>query len=96
MQGLLRRVVSSGVYQEKNFVDDPFAEKILGADVWVLMERVIKIMGPLLLLCRLADGQKPVISKLYGIQLYVRQQIERVSEPTGTNLTITPNLVLLH
>ena len=66
MRDLLRRVVRSGVYVEKNFVDDPFAQKILTADVWALMARVIKMMGPLLLLCRLSDGQKPVISKLYG------------------------------
>ena len=56
MKELLRRVVSSGVYQEKNFVDDPFPAKILSADVWALMERVIKCMGSLLLLCRLSDG----------------------------------------
>ena len=84
MKGLLRRVVNSGVYQEKNFVDDPFPNKVLAADVWSLMERVIKCMGPLLLLCRLADGQKPVISKLYGTQLYVREQIEQSAATAGT------------
>lgn len=84
MKDLLRRVVNSGVYQEKNFVDDPFPNKILAADVWSLMERVIKCMGPLLLLCRLADGQKPVISKLYGTQLYVREQIEQSATTAGT------------
>ena len=76
MKALLRRVVDSGVYTEKNFVDDPFPEKINGAEVWELMERVIKTMGPLLLLCRLADGQKPVISKLHGTQLYARKEME--------------------
>ena len=84
MKELLRRVVNSGVYQEKNFVDDPFPVKILAADVWALMERVIKCMGPLLLLCRLADGQKPVISKLYGTLLYVREQIEQSATAAGT------------
>ena len=83
MKALLRRVVSSGVYQEKNFVDDPFPAKILASDVWSLMERVINCMGPLLLLCRLADGQKPVISKLYGTQLYVREQIEQSATTAG-------------
>ena len=34
MKDLLCRVVSSGVYQEKNFKDDPFPENIMGADVW--------------------------------------------------------------
>ena len=84
MKELLRRVVNSGVYQEKNFVDDPFPAKILAADVWSLMERVIKCMGPLLLLCRLADGQKPVISKLYGTHLYVREQMEQSATAAGT------------
>ena len=83
MKDLLRRVVSSGVYQEKNFKEDPFPAKVLGAEVWALMARVISIMGPLLLLCRLADGQKPVISKLYGTQLYVRQHIQREADAAG-------------
>ena len=76
MKNLLRRVVRSGVYIEKNFIEDPFAARIHGADVWALMQRVMDTMGPLLLLCRLADGQKPVISKLYGTQLYVREKME--------------------
>ena len=76
-------MVRSGVYQEKNFVDDPFPESILGADKWELMDRTIKIVGPLLLLCRLADGQKPVISKLYGTQLYVSKCIETLAAAAG-------------
>jgi len=46
------------------------------------MQRVVDTLGPLLLLCRLADGQKPVISKLYGTQLYVRSKLEQ-SATTG-------------
>lgn len=85
MKTLLRRVVQSGVYTEKNFVDDPFPAKVMAADVWSLMQRVIKCLGPLLLLCRLADGQKPVISKLYGTQLYVREQMESSATAAGTS-----------
>ena len=85
MKALLRRVVNSGVYQEKNFVDDPFPAKILGGDVWAMMDRVIKTMGPLLLLCRLADGQKPVISKLYGTQLHVRKVMEDAGAAAGAD-----------
>ena len=73
MKAVLRRVVGSGVYEEKNFADDEYAEKIAGAEVWENINRVITMMGPLLLLARLADGQKPVISKLHGTQLYVRK-----------------------
>ena len=47
------------------------------------MKRVIKAMGPLLLLCRLADGQKPVMSKLYGTQLYIRETLEKIAEQEG-------------
>ncbi len=83
MKPLLRRVVLSGVYKEKNFANDPFAAKILGAEIWQIMEQVITMMGPLLLLCRLADSQKPVISKLYGTQLYVRQQLQQMSSATA-------------
>ena len=75
--------MTSGVYREKNFVADPFPVSILGADKWELMDRVIKVLGPLLLLCRLADGQKPVISKLYGTQLYVRKCIETFAAAAG-------------
>lgn len=85
MRDLLRRVVQSGVYVEKNFSSDPFPEKIKGPDVWQLLERVIKMMGPLLLLCRLADGQKPVISKLYGTQLYVRQEMQKMATASGAD-----------
>ena len=87
MRELLRRVVTSGVYREKNFVadngPDPFPAAILAADKWELMDRTIKILGPILLLCRLADGQKPVISKLYGTQLYVRKCIETLAAEAG-------------
>ena len=63
-------------YVEKNFANDPFKEEILGSDRWSTMETVIKTMGPLLILYRLTDGQKPVISNLYDTQLYVRKQME--------------------
>ena len=82
MKVLLRRVVQSGVYVEKNFAGDTIAPKILGPEVWQILERVTKMLGPILLLCRLADGQKPVISKLYGTQLYVRQQMESIANET--------------
>ena len=83
MKALLRRVVASGVYREKRFRDDPFPEKIDGADVWDLLKRVCDCMGPILLLCRLADSQKPVISKCYGTQLYVRQQLRNSATRAG-------------
>ena len=80
MKTLLRRVVSSGVYKEKNFVDDPYVEMIQGAEVWSTIERVVVMLGPLLLLCRLADSQKPVMSKLHGTQLWVRDEMEKIAE----------------
>ena len=83
MRDLLRRVVGSGVYADKNFKDDPFKAKVEGEEVWKQMEMVMKTMGPLLLLCRLADGQKGVISKLHGTQLYVKDKIERVANKYG-------------
>ena len=76
MKAMLRRVVNSGVYKEKNFVDDPFPDEINGVEKWKLMGKVVETMCPLLLLCWLVDGQKPVISKLYGTQLYVRSRME--------------------
>ena len=85
MRDLLRRVVNSGVYQEKRFKDDPFVDKINGAHVWQLMDRTLAIMGPILLLCRLADGQKPVVSKLYGTLLYVRNEMEKIAAPCPTH-----------
>ena len=85
MKDLLRRIVNSGVYTEKNFTEDPFKDHILGADKWSLMERVTDTMGPLLLLIRLADGQKPVISKLHGTQLYVRSKLEQSAVRAGAD-----------
>ena len=82
MRDLLRRVATSGVYVEKNFLEDKVKPEIVAADPWALMDRVIEVMGPLLLLCRLADGQKPVMSKLYGTQLYVKDQMQTVAEAT--------------
>lgn len=82
MRDLLRRVVQSGVYVEKHYVDDEFKPEVESADVWDAMDRVTKTLGPLLLLCRLADGQKAVMSKLYGTMLYVRQKIEDVAAET--------------
>ena len=83
MKPLLRRIVNSGVYVEKNWTNDIYKEDILGAEKWQLMQRVITMMGPLLLLCRLADGQKPVISKLHGTQLYVREKMEELAAAAG-------------
>ena len=85
MKPLLRRVVNSGVYREKNFRDDPFPEPINGDDKWALIQRVCKMMGPLLLLCRLADGQKPVMSKVHGTQLYVRKVMEDMATAAGAD-----------
>ena len=83
MRDLLRRVVTSGVYVEKNFQEDPIKDLVLAPDMWELMDKVIKILGPILLLCRLADGQKPVISKLYGTQLYVRKSMQSIAAAAG-------------
>ena len=83
MKPLLRRVVNSGVYRDKNFIDDPFVDVINADEKWDLMQIVTNTMGPLLLLCRLADGQKPVMSKLHGTQLYVRQKIEACALEAG-------------
>ena len=55
---------------------------IVGPEVWQMMKRVTDMLGPLLLLCRLADGQKPVISKLYGTQLHVRNRMELLARDT--------------
>lgn len=83
MKPLLRRVVTSGVYTEKNFVDDPYPDVINGAEVWTKIDRVVQMMGPLLLLCRLADGQKPVMSKLHGTQLHVRKLMQDRAAAAG-------------
>ena len=83
MKPLLRRVVVSGVYTEKNFADDPYAAVINAAELWTKIERVVAMMGPLLLLCRLADGQKPVMSKLHGTQLHVRKTMQDMAAAAG-------------
>ena len=57
-------------------------DAITATEVWTAIERVVVMMGPLLLLIRLGDGQKPVISKLYGTMLYVRKFMEERAEAT--------------
>ena len=86
MRDLLRRTVASGVYVEKNFLEDDIKADIVAPDVWAACDSVINMLGPLLLLCRLADGQKAVMSKLYGTQLYVRHQMEFIADasPEGS------------
>ena len=80
MKPLLRRVVGSGVYKEKNFADDEYADAITATEKWTAIERVTVMMGPLLLLIRMGDGDKPIISKLYGTMLYVRHFMTRRAE----------------
>ena len=65
---------------EKRLTNDEIKPEVVGADPWDLMDRILNIMGPLLLLCRLADGQKPVMSKFYGTTLCVRQKIQDVAD----------------
>ena len=79
MRDLLRSVVVSGVYTDKNFQNDPFKEVIMGAEKWEEMDKVVESMGLLLLLCRLSDGQKGVMSKLHGTQLYVKEEMQRLA-----------------
>ena len=47
MKPLLRRVVESGVYQEKFFVNDEYVDAITATEVWTAIERVVVMMGPL-------------------------------------------------
>ena len=102
MKELLRRVCNSGVYLDKNFKPaqpaddfDPIKTKILGDEIWPVMEAVTESLGPLLLLCRLADGQKGVLSKLHITQKYVRAQMTALAAAKGEGSVAADVLVYL-
>ena len=75
MERALRSTVLSAQYLQHNFYPDPFADKIAADDVWLLMERVTKATGPLLLLLRLGDCNGGTLSKLKGTVEYVKKQM---------------------
>ena len=73
MKDSLKELVRSERYQQYDFENDNFADRILGDDVWSFMERVVKFAAPILLLLRLGDSNRPTLSKLRGTLDYVRR-----------------------
>ena len=75
MKSALQQCVRSSQYMRFEFLDDPFVERITDGEVWRLMRRVVKAAGPIMLLIRLADSNKPTLSKLKGTVEYISSQM---------------------
>ena len=73
MKSALQQCVLSAEYLRFEFEDDIFADRISSPDVWVLMQTIIKVAGPLLLLLRLADSNAATLSKLKGTVDYIKK-----------------------
>ena len=72
MKRALRDVVQSQKYTRFNFADDDYAFRIIGTDLWDLMDTVTDKCGPLLLLTRLADSTKPTLTKMKAVIEYLK------------------------
>ena len=71
MKTVLRRVVGSGVHEEKNFADDEYADEITDEEVQENIKHVNVMMGPLLVWTRLTDGQNPRMVKILQFRSYM-------------------------
>ena len=72
MKLALQQCVGGPQYTRYNFADDVYADRIVQDDVWDLQSRIIKCLGPLLLIVRLGDMKKGTLSKLKGTVDYVK------------------------
>ena len=75
MKEALQELVRSAEYRRFQFEDDVYAPRIDGAAVWILMDRIAKAAGPLLLLLRLADSNAATLSKLKGTVDYLTSRM---------------------
>ena len=66
MKAALQQCVQSAQYLRFDFVQDEIAPQISGSEVWMLIHRIVKAAGPILLLMRLADMNSASLSKLKG------------------------------
>ena len=82
MKDALQSVVRSEQYRLFNFDNDIFADRISGDQLWTLISRVCKAAGPLLLLFRLSDSDKPTLSKLKGTIDYIKTLMQDSGEDT--------------
>ena len=72
MEQALKSTVQSAQYIRFSFVDDTFKDRISDANVWRLVRKIIYLVGPLLLLLRLADSNAATLSKLKGTVEYLK------------------------
>ena len=72
MKLAMQQCVGSQKYKRYNFEDDVFADAIEDDDCWDLVSRILKCVGPLLLIVRLGDLKQATLSKLRGTTDYVK------------------------
>ena len=72
MRSALEEFVQSDRYQQYDFENDLYAERIGDDDLWTFVRSVVKCAGPVMLLLRLGDTNHGTLSKLRGTLDYVR------------------------
>ena len=73
MKQAIRSTVVSAQYERFCFEGDRFKDRIMGDDLWHLLDEITHHVGPLLLLLRLADSNAATLSKLKGTVEYLRK-----------------------
>ena len=88
-KALMINTVNDHEYIERHYelssdsLGDPIKVALLETawdSIWAKIDAVIAAMGPLLLLCRLADGQKGTMSKYHGTLLHSRDQLASMAD----------------
>ena len=75
MKAALQSVVQSAAYIRFEFEDDEVAPAISAEDIWDLMRIVVTTCGPIMLLLRLTDTNKPTLSKVKGTLDYIKTKM---------------------
>ena len=75
MKAAMQSVVQSASYLRFQFADDVITPRISADDVWQVLQTVIDTCSPLMLLLRLADSNKPTLSKVKGTLDYVKTKM---------------------
>ena len=84
MKAALQQCVQSAQYLRFDFVDDDIAPRISDGELWILIHRIVKAAGPILLLMRLADMNSATLSKLKGTVDHVNKCMESIHSGANT------------
>ena len=84
MKAALQQCVQSAEYLRFDFEEDDIAPKISGSELWILIHRIVKAAGPILLLMRLADMKSATLSKMKGTVDYIDKCMDTIQSEANT------------